>query len=554
MVEKHGSRWHLRQELDEEFENPEFHAKYGSAWRGDVQYRQGLLDAKKWMYRDVQFLRTLSQDSFFTGYTERMAKTEALRKMLEQRQELTKARKAKEERERVARGEPQRGPVKDAKALEEEEREEALLKWIDSFRPPGIVTQEERDMDKFMKKREQLLAEREAELQRHRDFIAKMQEVDPELKREIDEGRDELLEQAARQAAEAAGGPKAAPKGAGATGAAAAGAAGEPTASAAAAAGETSSSIPGRSTALVVGPEPTAWQKWKASLPSFRRSRLFQRSLEFKESLEESQNPMVAKTMDTVGAAADVASRVVNKIRGGSETANALGRLKAAWPHFDQVTFWKTTVRRLPRIARAFHERDFEWIKENCSPQMFDILCHKSDELCKSPNFPTKFFYSFIVRPPKSAEIITCVTDDPMRPYMMLRFSLQKTVEKIEPPPPPLGDPTQFRFPLNYTHWVLAQDGVDMEKVKRVLPPDYELGIPGQGISERAWHLFRQSMRRIGKKQNKYGRINEDERLKAALKDCKVVRAIYVMVLQYDPERDKWLVHNFEQAIMDLTF
>lgn len=39
-----------------------------------------------------------------------------------------------------------------------------------------------------------------------------------------------------------------------------------------------------------------------------------------------------------------------------------------------------------------------------------------------------------------------------------------------------------------------------------------------------------------------------------SLREMKIVRADYVMVLQFDPQRDDWLVHNFEQATMELTF
>lgn len=83
----------------------------------------------------------------------------------------------------------------------------------------------------------------------------------------------------------------------------------------------------------------------------------------------------------------------------------------------------------------AFHERDYTWIKMHCAPSMFEILCLKSDELCKSVIAPDRNFYPFIVVQPKGAEIITCVTDDPLRPHMMLRFSLQKTGEKIKRAP-----------------------------------------------------------------------------------------------------------------------
>lgn len=41
----------------------------------------------------------------------------------------------------------------------------------------------------------------------------------------------------------------------------------------------------------------------------------------FKERLEESNNPLVAKTMDTVGAASDLGARVAKKVTGESETA-----------------------------------------------------------------------------------------------------------------------------------------------------------------------------------------------------------------------------------------
>jgi hypothetical protein len=542
LCEKRGSRG--SQELDEEFENPEFHAKYGSAWRGDVKYRDALLDARRWMYRDAEFLRLLSKDSFFTEFKERMAKVEELKKMAEQRREIVKQRRLKQQKEEIAAA---AGPVVETEETIRKRKNEEWLRWIETFRPPGVVTAEEARINNVKAQVAEKLAEREAQLAQHRQFLASLKEVNSELKREIEDTREELLDIAMRQAAESAGGAQ---SGAAKVEGAAAGAAN----ATAAAPGEPTSSIPGRSTALVLGPEPSAWEKWKSTLPSFRRSRLYQRTLEWKESMEESQNPMVAKTMDTVGAAADVASRVVNKVKGGSETANALGRLKAAWPHFDQVAFWKETVRRLPRIARAFHERDLKWIKENCSPEMFEVLVKKSDDLCRSPNFPDIFFYSFIVSPPKSAEIITCVTDDPMRPYMMLRFSLQKTAERFEPPEPPITVPTEWRYPLNSVKWVLSYPGVDYEKAKRVLPVEYHAAIPGQGLSERGWDEFQKAMRRIGKKQNMYGRMTERERVEAALKESKVVKAVYVMVLQYEPERDMWLVHNFEQAILDITF
>jgi hypothetical protein len=541
---KRGSR--RLQELDEEFENPEFHAKYGSAWRGDAKYREALLDARRWMYRDAEFLRLLSKDSFFTGFQERMAKVEEIKKIGEQRRIIRRQERLKREREAVEKGAAAAaGPVVETEEMIRKRKNEEWDQWVETFRPPGVVTSEEVARNKWKGLIEARAAEREAELAQHRSFLASLKEVNPELKREIEDTREELLDIAMRQAAEAAaGGAKpGAPAAAGAAANATASAPGEPT-----------SSIPGRSTALVLGPEPSAWEKWKATLPSFRRSRLYQRTLEWKESMEESQNPMVAKTMDTVGAAADVASRVVNKVRGGSETANALARLKAAWPHFDQVSFWKETVRRLPKIVRAFHERDLKWIKENCSPEMFDVLVKKSDDLCRSPTFPNTFFYSFIVNPPKSAEIITCVTDDPMRPYMMLRFSLQKTAERFEPPEPPIVPPTEWRYPLNSVNWVKSYPGVDYEKAKRCLPIEFHAAIPGQGLSEYAWDHFRKSMRRIGKGQPVYGRMTERERIMAALKESKVVKAVYVMVLQYDPERDMWLVHNFEQAILDITF
>ncbi len=64
--------------------------------------------------------------------------------------------------------------------------------------------------------------------------------------------------------------------------------------------------------------------------------------------------------------------------------------------------------------------------------ERYDVLCMKSDELCKSALNPSGFFYPFIVLWPKTAEIITCVTDDPLRPYFMLKFSLQKTAERAK--------------------------------------------------------------------------------------------------------------------------
>jgi hypothetical protein len=45
---------------------------------------------------------------------------------------------------------------------------------------------------------------------------------------------------------------------------------------------------------------------------------------------------------------------------------------------------------------------------------------------------PSGWFYPFIVLQPRTAEIITCVTDDPLRPYFMLKFTLQAREKERE--------------------------------------------------------------------------------------------------------------------------
>ena len=38
------------------------------------------------------------------------------------------------------------------------------------------------------------------------------------------------------------------------------------------------------------------------------------------------------------------------------------------------------------------------------------------------------------------------------------------------------------------------------------------------------------------------------------LKNVKIVKGVYAMVLQYSPEMDRWLIHDFHEAKMDLIF
>ncbi len=59
---------------------------------------------------------------------------------------------------------------------------------------------------------------------------------------------------------------------------------------------------------------------------NLKSSTLFQRGLEFKEKLEESNNPLLVKTLDTMGAASDLGSRVAKKVTGESETAGNIFR------------------------------------------------------------------------------------------------------------------------------------------------------------------------------------------------------------------------------------
>ena len=140
------------------------------------------------------------------------------------------------------------------------------------------------------------------------------------------------------------------------------------------------------STELVAGPKKKGWEKMKESLGSFspKSSKLYQKGLEFKERLEDSENVVVAKTMDSLGAAADLGRSGVKKISGETETAASLRKIKEVWPHFDTNQWWSEQVRRLPATISAFHERDYTYIQQNSNPIMFEILAHKSNELCKS--------------------------------------------------------------------------------------------------------------------------------------------------------------------------
>ncbi len=70
-----------------------------------------------------------------------------------------------------------------------------------------------------------------------------------------------------------------------------------------------------------------------------------------------------------------------------------------------------------------------------------------------------------------------------------------------------------------------------------------QLGTPGQGMIPQKVLNFRSGKGRSRKAT-----------FKQMLDHMKIVRADYILVLQFDPERDAWLVHNFEQATLDLTF
>ncbi len=501
----------------------EIHAGHETWWSAPDEYRQMRNLERLWFDRDLHFLQLISSDEFYEGLKARLADAEQLRQQAALRQKLAKEEKAKEERQRVLAGKTQRELSEKEQRIEILKNRPLIPAWAQQYRPEGFRSKMEIKVEKYRELRKVQESERTELARLHREFLAKLQETAPETRREIDEARDEALEQErvmAADAEDAANAEKANPW----------------------------KDAP-KSTALVAPPKIEETKSWfSLKLPKITGSRFFQRGLEWKESLEESQNPMVAKAMDTMGAASDVGSRVVNRVRSGSETANALHKLRVAWPHFDTVKFWKDVVKKLPGVARAFHARDYEWIKLNCVPANFDVLCTKSDDLCKSPNFPGRFFYSFIMRQPRTAEIITCVTDDPVRPYMMLRFSLQKTVERVEKEEAPAkvwGTENKVPFDTMKNFEGL----VDFDKVERTLKllgltMKTAMGTPGQGVSEFIY----------AKREKKKPVLTERDRLKIALKNAKVVKATYVMVLQYEPERGEWLVHNFEQAVMDITF
>ena len=80
---------------------------------------------------------------------------------------------------------------------------------------------------------------------------------------------------------------------------------------------------------------------------------------------------------------------------------------------------------------------------------MFDVLCRKSDELCKSIHHPNINFYPFIVTYPGSMEILNATTDDPQRPYVLFKFSIQKTAEIPRDESAPVPD-ANIRDPASY--------------------------------------------------------------------------------------------------------
>jgi hypothetical protein len=232
-------------------------------------------------------------------------------------------------------------------------------------------------------------------------------------------------------------------------------------------------------------------------------------------------------------------------VTGENETAASLRQIKEVWPDFDTNQFWLETVRSLPRSVRAFHERDFEWIKENGVPEMYDILCHKSEELVKSKVDPSRQFFPFIMVWPKSGEILKASVDDPHQPTILMKFSLQKTAEK--PAKEDFEDP-DFDNKPKAEDFGNSKVFEEFEVSDEIQTNDYgSLPAPGFGVSPE-FHTFA-----LSKRQKRFVKQNTEDKLNF-LQNVKIVRADYVMVLKYTPEVDKWLVQDFHEAQMQLSF
>lgn len=115
-----------------------------------------------------------------------------------------------------------------------------------------------------------------------------------------------------------------------------------------------------------------------------------------------------------------------------SEVAAALEKIRQAWPSFDASLFWFRVTRDLPLYTRAFHTYNLMYIRARCTKERFPILQAKAAELVKSQLDPLKRFYPFILRQPAGAEILNASVDDPLRPFVLIRFTIVKTAERVD--------------------------------------------------------------------------------------------------------------------------
>jgi hypothetical protein len=253
------------------------------------------------------------------------------------------------------------------------------------------------------------------------------------------------------------------------------------------------------STALVVKPL-SRWEQFKQSVNfSPKRSRLYQKTLELKEKLEESDNPIIAKAMNAVGAAEDILGSA-KKVVAPEVKKKGLVLLGEVIPNFNPLEFYVNIVIQLKPIINAFNEGDREFIFDMAAPDRYPYLEQKMKEMRKSKHRPGEEFESFILRYPKRPHILSVSIDDPAKPTVLLKFKLKKTAESA-------------------------------------LAPQEQ-----------------------GQEENKDASSSASRSTKAAsssaqvaAEDVKLVKANYVIALVFNTEVQEWQIFDFHEATMDVT-
>lgn len=255
--------------------------------------------------------------------------------------------------------------------------------------------------------------------------------------------------------------------------------------------------VPTSSTALVVRPL-SRWEEFKKSVNfSPKRTKLYQKTMELKEKLEESDNPLIAKAMNAVGAAEDIIGSA-KKVVVPEAKKRGLELLKEVIPNFDPIEFYANMILQLRPIINAFNEGDREFLFDMAAPERYPYLEQKMREIRKSVNDPNREFEAFILRYPKRPHILNVSIDDPARPSLMLKFKVRKTAERV----------------------LTEKEREEIEMERSLRKERVAAGLESE-------------------------QLRGDETLK-------VVAAVYVVAFQFSSELQEWQIYDFHEAKMDL--